>query len=81
MGLLHEHQRPDRDAYLSYKCENVRGHDEVKKKAEDEKVSRDDVCNSAEKCSKYSFAGHWFTKDFYQGLSTLRGPLDQESIM
>jgi hypothetical protein len=55
LGLVHEHQRKNAESYLSYKCENVNGYDEARKKAEAKRESMDDVCKSAGKCIKYSF--------------------------
>ncbi|KAK4549987.1 hypothetical protein LTR36_002954 [Oleoguttula mirabilis] len=30
IGLLHEHQRPDRDRYITFNCANIAGYDEAK---------------------------------------------------
>lgn len=43
IGLAHEHQRPDRDDWITFHCENLEGYDEAKSKVDGHKAFRSDL--------------------------------------
>jgi hypothetical protein len=84
-GLLHEHQRADAEYYIDYKCENLVGYAELKRKVKSigqDKV--EDVCKSGVLCAKYNWIGNAWTAQFYsqgRNVNQLNGPVDLDLIM
>ncbi|KAF1836175.1 hypothetical protein BDW02DRAFT_255621 [Decorospora gaudefroyi] len=87
LGLSHEHRRDDRDDWLDYKCENVVGYEEARRRVEDAGVHGiDEVCESAELWYRLGFVGYAFTKNLWGNDEkaekvTRKGPFDGNSIM
>ncbi|KAF2645010.1 hypothetical protein P280DRAFT_185698 [Massarina eburnea CBS 473.64] len=61
-GLLHEHQRPDRDDYVNFTCENMYGYEESWKRAEKGKISKEDFCSKAVSSRPFGFQSDQFAK-------------------
>jgi hypothetical protein len=60
-GLLHEHQRPDRNDFVQYNCEMLVGYDDALKRASEKGHGADELCNSAQCAAEFGFAATQFT--------------------
>ncbi|OAL47819.1 hypothetical protein IQ07DRAFT_681968 [Pyrenochaeta sp. DS3sAY3a] len=67
LGMIHEHNRDDRDEYLVYRCEKLLGFDDALAWAiEDgveEAVARKKLCDEQRFATKYEFDGCAYTKN------------------
>ncbi|KAF2825155.1 hypothetical protein CC86DRAFT_39547 [Ophiobolus disseminans] len=55
-GLWHEHQRPDRDHYVRFNCEALKGYDQAKKISDREgHHTMDEICASGALAATYGF--------------------------
>jgi hypothetical protein len=80
-GLVHEHQRHDRDDHVIYACQNVYGFDEALERcvAAADGCTVESLCNDADVALRHNFAGHAFTK-WPQALE-FPSEYDKDSIM
>lgn len=62
-GLLHEHQRPDRNDHVDYNCKMLIGYDAALIRAIKDGHTPLELCNKAIVANKYGFAASQFTKD------------------
>jgi hypothetical protein len=52
LGLMHEHQRPDADKWLDFKCASVTGYSDTKKKVDQQDVdTMEQVCTNGKLAS------------------------------
>ncbi|KAL1793683.1 hypothetical protein ACET3X_008665 [Alternaria dauci] len=79
-GLLHEHQRPDRDYYVGYNCRNVFGFKETLARARADGFTEDQLCNQPGVARRYGWAGAEFVKIPPIPTDVLT-PYDYQSIM
>ncbi|KAF1959726.1 hypothetical protein CC80DRAFT_489827 [Byssothecium circinans] len=82
-GLLHEHQRPDRDDYVTFSCDNMYGFDDAWKRAEG-KFTKADFCSKSMVGRPFGFQADEFSKDDSDSTVTagISGPVyDFDSIM
>lgn len=70
-GLQHEHQRPDRNHFIWFKCKNLKGYDEAYEKANidengwfDNEDDSDDEMDMKEKMSRMYVLLHAITRNF-----------------
>jgi hypothetical protein len=62
-GFLHKFERPDRNKYMVYNCENVFGFEEAYKKARADFFSKPSLCTDPDLMDDYNFpAGKVFVK-------------------
>ncbi|KAF2661064.1 hypothetical protein K491DRAFT_711314 [Lophiostoma macrostomum CBS 122681] len=85
LGMVHEHQRADRDLFIKYNCDKVFGFDAAWQKASADGISKDRLCNDAQVATYYGFwAGVQFIRGFIGVLKwevVGSGAYDIESIM
>ncbi|KAF2648075.1 hypothetical protein K491DRAFT_722874 [Lophiostoma macrostomum CBS 122681] len=53
-GLLHEHQRPDREHYIKYECRKLMGYAECERRT-DRKHTMEEICKSSDLGYRYDF--------------------------
>jgi len=61
-GLLHEHQRPDRDSWVGYNCRNVVGYRDAVARARAGGYTEDELCNRPGVAQYYGWGGSEFVK-------------------
>lgn len=88
LGMVHEQVRHDRDTYIEYRCENVRGYHSAYTTAllagEDPATIRQNLCDDFLFAAKYGFMGTAYTKnDRYKNIPFIldEGEFDYQSIM
>jgi hypothetical protein len=79
-GLLHEHQRADRDFYINYNCRNVIGFDGALAKARADGYTEDQLCTQLGVAQMYGWAGAEFVR-FAPSATDIVSPYDFHSIM
>ncbi|KAH7398654.1 hypothetical protein DE146DRAFT_755650 [Phaeosphaeria sp. MPI-PUGE-AT-0046c] len=62
-GLLHEHQRPDRDEHVKYNCKMLFGYNDALLRAIKDGHLPLELCSKAKIANLYGFAASQFTKD------------------
>ena len=68
LGLVHEHQRTDRDEHILYRPENVQGYAEALKAAAGDGVSEEEAKEKLRDdhafCMKYGFRGEAYVSKY-----------------
>jgi hypothetical protein len=62
-GLLHEHQRPDRNDHVVFQCNMIVGYDAVLKRALADGLKEDDIRLNARIATEYGFAVNQFVQN------------------
>jgi hypothetical protein len=79
-GLMHEHQRPDRDNYVQFNCINVIGYGQAIQRASQDGFTRDQLCGNLNVANHYGFAASQYIKWTNENLGVSTG-FDYNSIM
>jgi hypothetical protein len=79
-GLLHEHQRPDRDFFIHFDCRNVQGYQQALAQAQADGYTNEQLCEQPGVALRYGWLGSEFIK--FKPLSAdIITPYDINSIM